>query len=74
MQGLIHTTELGRLYKPQALSPRLPPLPPSSPARDGVQKFKFHAPAANGAETSSMSIHKILNPNAKTLNPSDPKP
>ena len=31
MQGLIHTTELGRYS--------------SSPARDGLQKFKFHAPA-----------------------------
>ena len=46
-RGLIHTTELDRLCKPQALSPPLPPLPPSSPARDAVQKFKFHAPAAN---------------------------
>ena len=52
MKGLIHTTELDRLDKPQVFSPPLPPLPPSSPARDGVQKFEFHAPAANGAETS----------------------
>ena len=44
MEGLLHTTELDRLYKPQALSPRLPPLPPF--ARVMRSDPPFHHPPA----------------------------
>ena len=51
MEGFIHTTGLARLYKPQAVSPRLSSLPPSSLLVTRSRNLNFTR-LPNGAETS----------------------
>ena len=62
MKGLIHTTELDRLHKPQALSPTPPlhhsphlPLPQAEARPQNLfRDFKFHAPSGNRARDLVM--------------------
>ena len=71
MEGLLHTTELDRLYKPQALSPRLPPLPP--PPSTTLPR-PSPTVSADGEAEAKVPQFTLKHPNFMTLPGFEPAP